>query len=63
MDLKQNQRNIALTLIKRIEDITGKMFHEVYPDLADTHAKCMDIDSGFPYLINQLNKIIDQLNQ
>lgn len=57
------QGRICLNRIEKIEDLTGKMFHEVYPELAEKHIKAMDNGSKLIYLANQLSKIIDELGR
>lgn len=50
--------------VNSIEDKTGKMFHEAYPDLNDRYEKYCNGEhtSKYTYIVNQLQILIDSLN-
>lgn len=52
-----------LELQGMIEDRTGKMFHELDPELDALCVKALDGETHASYVINQLAKLFDNLNQ
>lgn len=50
-----------LDLMSKIETITQKCFGEVYPELEVQCIKALDGDLSATYIINQLSKLIDEL--
>lgn len=60
---KQINERRALNLIEQIENRTNKMFQESHPELEKTYQEVATLNAGWPYLINQLSKVLDQLNK
>lgn len=56
------QRKQILDLMSRVEDLTGKMFHEKYPELEDDIFCQMDRDETLVFYINKLSKLVDELS-
>lgn len=50
-----------LELMNMIENHTGKMFHETYPELDAECVKALDSEIHASYLINKLAKLVDKL--
>lgn len=62
MFYEQDCRRI-LDLMDLIEDKTGRMFHEINPDLDAECVKALDGDIHASFVINQLTKLYDEVNQ
>jgi hypothetical protein len=51
-----------LKLMARIETHHGRCFHEVYPDLEESCQTALTEHKAIPFVLNELNKIIDEIN-
>lgn len=64
MNYKDYQKSRVLQLMDKIEDLHGQklMFHELHPAIWNRYINLSESNSSMTYLVETLNKIIDELN-